>query len=134
MFRCLLSSGKKYHSISIEKKSASKIAIIFCISSYFYWSEISIGRYKKRVTARRRKEGEDKARLTNPYVGCTHCNGGRYLALPEGLEIAEVMRLASYSKYDTTLKYYPAVKDDLVDRARRVVRHRVSREMLEEEV
>ena len=41
---------------------------------------------------------------------------GVILALPEGLEITEVMRLASYSKYDTTLKYYPAVKDDLVDR------------------
>jgi len=53
--------------------------------------------------------------------------------LPEGLEITEVMRLASYSKYDTALKYYPAVKDDLVDRARRAVGHRVSREMLEEE-
>ncbi len=67
-------------------------------------------------------------------VGCTHCNGRRYLALPEGLEITEVMRLASYSKYDTTLKNYPAVKDDLVDRARRAVGHRVSREMLEKEV
>jgi hypothetical protein len=35
------------------------------------------------------------------------------------------------SKHDTTLKYYLAVKDDLVDRATRAVRHRVSREMLE---
>lgn len=42
-------------------------------------------------------------------VGCTHCNGRRYLALPEGLDITEVMRLAAYSKYDTTLKYYLAV-------------------------
>ncbi len=64
-------------------------------------------------------------------VGCTHYNGRRYLALPEGLEITEVMRLAVYSKYETTLKYYLAVKDDLVDRARRVVRYRVIREMLE---
>lgn len=41
------------------------------------------------------------------------------------------MRLAGHSKYDTTLKYYLAVKDDLVDKARRAIRHRVSREMLE---
>ncbi|MCK4294251.1 MAG: hypothetical protein KAY65_13715 [Planctomycetes bacterium] len=59
---------------------------------------------------------------------------GVILVLPEGLEITEVMRLASYSKYDTTLKYYPAVKDDLVDRAGRPVGHRVSGAMLEEEV
>ena len=49
----------------------------------------------------------------------------------EGLKITEVMRLAGHSKYDTTLKYYLAVKDDLVDKARQAVRHRVSREMLE---
>jgi len=48
-----------------------------------------------------------------------------------GLEITEVMRLAGHSKYDTTLKYYLAVKDDLVDRARKAVRHSVSREMLD---
>lgn len=49
----------------------------------------------------------------------------------EGMEITEVMRLAGHSKYDTTLKYYLSVKDDLVDRARRAIKHRVSREMLE---
>ena len=49
----------------------------------------------------------------------------------EGLEITEVMRLAGHSKYDTTLKYYLAVKDDLVDKARRAIKHRVSKEMLE---
>jgi len=49
----------------------------------------------------------------------------------EGLEITEVMRLAGHSKYDTTLSYYLAVKDDLVDKARRAVTHKVSREMLE---
>ena len=48
-----------------------------------------------------------------------------------GLEITEVMRLAGHSKYDTTLKYYLSVKDDLVDRARQAVRHSVSQEMLE---
>ena len=48
-----------------------------------------------------------------------------------GLEITEVMRLAGHSKYDTTLKYYLAVKDDLVDRARRAVNHSVSQEMLD---
>ncbi len=36
----------------------------------------------------------------------------------EGLEITEVMRLAGHSKYDTTLRYYLAVKDDLIDRGR----------------
>ena len=49
----------------------------------------------------------------------------------EGLEITKVMRLAGHSKYDTTLAYYLAVKDDLVNKARRAVRHKVSREMLE---
>ena len=49
----------------------------------------------------------------------------------EGLEIVEVMRLAGHSKYETTLKYYLHVKDDLVDKARRAIKHRVSREMLE---
>ena len=49
----------------------------------------------------------------------------------EGLEITEVMRLAGHSKYDTTLKYYLAVKDDLVDKARKAIKHKVSREMLE---
>ena len=48
----------------------------------------------------------------------------------EGLEIVEVMRLAGHAKYDTTLQYYLAVKDDLVDKARRAVRHRFSPEML----
>jgi len=43
----------------------------------------------------------------------------------------EVMRLAGHSKYDTTLKYYLAVKDDLVDRAGKAVKHSVSREMLD---
>ncbi len=49
----------------------------------------------------------------------------------EGLSIIEVMRLAGHSQYDTTLKYYLTVKDDLVDKARKAVKHRVSREMLE---
>ncbi len=48
-----------------------------------------------------------------------------------GLEITEVMRLAGHSKYDTTLKYYLSVKDDLVDRARKAITHSVSREMLD---
>ena len=48
-----------------------------------------------------------------------------------GLGITEVMRLAGHSKYDTTLIYYLAVKDDLIDRARKAVGHQVSREMLE---
>lgn len=49
----------------------------------------------------------------------------------EGLEIIEVMRLAGHSKYDTTLKYYLSVKDNLIDKARRAVMHRVSREMMD---
>jgi hypothetical protein len=49
----------------------------------------------------------------------------------EGLEIVEVMKLAGHSKYETTLKYYLHVKDDLVDKVRRAIRHRASREMLE---
>ena len=48
-----------------------------------------------------------------------------------GLEITEVMRLAGHSKYDTTLKYYLAVKDDLIDRARQAITHKVSGEMLQ---
>jgi integrase len=35
-----------------------------------------------------------------------------------GLKITEVMRLCGHENYDTTLKYYLAVKDNLVDRAR----------------
>jgi integrase len=49
----------------------------------------------------------------------------------EGLEIIEVMRLAGHSKYDTTLKYYLAVKYDLIDKARKTVTFKVSRDMLE---
>ena len=47
------------------------------------------------------------------------------------MAITEVMRLAGHSKYETTLGYYLAVKDDLVDRARKAVGHQVSREMME---
>ena len=49
----------------------------------------------------------------------------------EKLEINEVMRLAGHSKYDTTVKYYLSVKDDLMNKARKAVKYRVSREMLE---
>jgi integrase len=49
----------------------------------------------------------------------------------EGLSIIEVMRLAGHSKYETTLRYYLHVKDDLVDRARLAIKHRVSKEMLD---
>ncbi len=49
----------------------------------------------------------------------------------EGLKITEVMKLAGHSKYDTTLRYYLAVKDDLVNKARKAIKHRVSKEMLE---
>ena len=41
------------------------------------------------------------------------------------------MKLLGHSKYDTTLKYYLAVKDDLVDKAGRAVRHRINKEMLQ---
>ena len=49
----------------------------------------------------------------------------------EGLEINEVMKLAGHSKYDTTVQYYLSVKDDLMNKARKAVKYRVSREMLE---
>ena len=41
------------------------------------------------------------------------------------------MRLAGHSKYDTTVKYYLSVKDDLMNKARKAVKYRVGREMLE---
>lgn len=47
------------------------------------------------------------------------------------LEITEVMRLAGHSKYDTTLKYYLSVKDDLMSRARKAVKYRVGKGVLE---
>jgi hypothetical protein len=53
------------------------------------------------------------------------------MGIYEDLEIVEVMKLAGHSKYDTTLKYCLNIKDDLVDKARRAIKHRVSREMLE---
>jgi len=49
----------------------------------------------------------------------------------EGLEIVEVMKLAGHSKYETCLAYYLHVKDDLVDRARKAIKHRVSKAMLD---
>ena len=49
----------------------------------------------------------------------------------EGLEINEVMRVAGHSKYETCLKYYLSVKDDLMNKARKAVKYRVGREMLE---
>lgn len=49
----------------------------------------------------------------------------------EGLEINEVMKIAGHSKYETCLKYYLAVKDDLMSRARKAVKYRVSRDVLE---
>jgi hypothetical protein len=36
------------------------------------------------------------------------------------------MELASHSKYETTLKHYLAVKNDLVSRARKAVKFRVN--------
>lgn len=47
----------------------------------------------------------------------------------EKLEINEVMRLAGHSKYDTTLKYYLSVKDDLMNKARKAVKYRINREI-----
>ena len=49
----------------------------------------------------------------------------------DGLEITEVMRLAGHSKYETCLGYYLTVKDDLIDKAREAVSHRVSKEMVD---
>ena len=41
------------------------------------------------------------------------------------------MELAGHSKYETTLKHYLAIKNDLVKRARKATSHTVSQEMLE---
>lgn len=41
------------------------------------------------------------------------------------------MRLAGHSKIETTMEYYLAVKDDLMNKARKAVKFRVDREMLE---
>ena len=49
----------------------------------------------------------------------------------EGLEINEVMRVAGHSKYETCLSYYLSVKDDLMNKARKAVKYRVGRDMLE---
>lgn len=49
-----------------------------------------------------------------------------------GLEVLEVMELAGHSKYETTLKHYLAVKNDLVSRARKAVKFRVDSELLEQ--
>ncbi len=46
-------------------------------------------------------------------------------------DITEVMELAGHSKYETTLEYYLATKDDLVKRARKATTHKVSQELLE---
>lgn len=48
-----------------------------------------------------------------------------------GLEVLEVMELAGHSKYETTLKHYLAIKNDLVKRARKAISHTVSEEMLQ---
>lgn len=50
------------------------------------------------------------------------------------LQINEVMRLAGHSKIETTIDYYLAVKDDLMSKARKAVKYRVSQEMLEKRV
>ena len=50
------------------------------------------------------------------------------------LQINEVMRLAGHSKIETTVDYYLAVKDDLMSKARKAVKYRVSQEMLEKKV
>lgn len=49
----------------------------------------------------------------------------------EGLEINEVMRIAGHSKYETCLQYYLSVKDDLMNKARKAVKFKISREMME---
>ena len=48
-----------------------------------------------------------------------------------GLEINEVMRLAGHSKYDTTLKYYLSVKDDLISKARLATKFKVNPDLLQ---
>jgi len=49
----------------------------------------------------------------------------------EGLEINEAMRISGHSKYETCLRYYLSVKDDLMNKARKAVKFKVSQEMME---
>ena len=44
------------------------------------------------------------------------------------------MRLAGHSKIETTVDYYLAVKDDLMSKARKAVKYKVSPEMMEKKV
>lgn len=49
----------------------------------------------------------------------------------QGLSEYDVMTLAGHANFATTHKFYLAVADDLVDRARQAITHRVSRELLQ---
>ena len=49
----------------------------------------------------------------------------------QGLSEHDVMKLAGHSDFATTHKFYPAVADDLVARAREAIAHQVSPRLLE---
>jgi integrase len=49
----------------------------------------------------------------------------------KGLSEYDVMTLAGHSNFETTHKFYLAVADDLMERARRATTHQVSRELLQ---
>jgi integrase len=49
----------------------------------------------------------------------------------QGLSEYDVMTLAGHANFETTHKFYLAIADDLVSRARKAVVHRVSQELIE---
>jgi len=51
--------------------------------------------------------------------------------LRQGLSAYDVMTLAGHSSFETTHRFYLAVADDLMDRAREATNHQVSREFLQ---
>jgi len=48
----------------------------------------------------------------------------------QGLSEYDVMTLAGHANFETTHKFYLAIADDLISRARKAVTHEVSQELL----
>ena len=49
----------------------------------------------------------------------------------QGLSEFDIMKLAGHSYFATTHKFYLAVAEDLVDRARQAISHKVSQDLLQ---
>jgi len=49
----------------------------------------------------------------------------------QGLSEYDVMTLAGHANFETTHRFYLAVADDLVDRARQATTHQVGQELLQ---